>query len=203
MGTTEDLHQRVWVEYLEMPGLTLTPKQVQRLCGIERAVCQTILDTLVENKLLRVTPDGQYARLAEQIFLARARRRPTSEASSPSGKLPSGAITHTMFRDRVPTCRSCSRSPRPPHVRCIACRSRSTSGPILRHVDSCLPARREDADATAAGPDRPVHGPLDALRPADGPVRISRRHRMLYLIALGATARIGRLRRLRNRACGQ
>jgi hypothetical protein len=31
MGITEDLYQRVWVEYLEMPGLMLTLLQVQRL----------------------------------------------------------------------------------------------------------------------------------------------------------------------------
>ena len=39
----ERLLERVRAEYLEMPGLRLTLKQVQRLCGIERTVCQMVL----------------------------------------------------------------------------------------------------------------------------------------------------------------
>ena len=31
---------RVRAEYLEMPGLRLTPEQAGRLCGVERALCQ-------------------------------------------------------------------------------------------------------------------------------------------------------------------
>jgi hypothetical protein len=65
MRTVQDVLNRLRAEYLEMPGLVLKPEQVQRLCGLERAVCQTILDALVEDKFLRVTSDGQYARLAE------------------------------------------------------------------------------------------------------------------------------------------
>jgi DNA-binding IclR family transcriptional regulator len=56
---------RLRAEYLEMPGLRLTLQQAQRLCGIERTTCQTILDTLVEAKFLCVTSAGAYARLTE------------------------------------------------------------------------------------------------------------------------------------------
>src|SRR6266852_4487927 len=42
----------------EMPGLRLTLDQMQRLCGIERTVCQMVLDMLVETNFLCVKPDG-------------------------------------------------------------------------------------------------------------------------------------------------
>jgi hypothetical protein len=54
---------RIQGEYLEMPGLRLTLEQAQRLCGVERMLCRTVLDALVEAKFLFRTPDGQYARL--------------------------------------------------------------------------------------------------------------------------------------------
>lgn len=50
-------------EFLEMPGLHLTLEQVHRLCGIERTMCQMVLDLLVDEKFLRVKSDGHYARL--------------------------------------------------------------------------------------------------------------------------------------------
>jgi hypothetical protein len=68
MKTFDDIVQRLRGEYLEMPGLRLTPGQVQRLCGIEPRVCQAVLDALVDAKFLATRPDGHYARLtAEQI----------------------------------------------------------------------------------------------------------------------------------------
>ena len=36
--------QRIRAEYLEMPGLRLTQEQAGRLCGVERALCQVVLD---------------------------------------------------------------------------------------------------------------------------------------------------------------
>jgi hypothetical protein len=65
MRTITDVMQRVTAEYLEMPGLRLNAEQVQRLCGIEPAMCQTALDALVKWKFLCVTPDGHYVRLTE------------------------------------------------------------------------------------------------------------------------------------------
>jgi hypothetical protein len=58
---TERLFERVRAEYLEMPGLRLTPKQMQRLCGIERTVCQMVLDSLVDEGFLCMKSDGHYA----------------------------------------------------------------------------------------------------------------------------------------------
>jgi hypothetical protein len=59
------LLSRIRGEYLEMPGLRLTISQAQRLCGIERGLCETVLDLLVEERFLRRTPDGAYARLTD------------------------------------------------------------------------------------------------------------------------------------------
>ncbi|HZT76771.1 MAG TPA: hypothetical protein VFA27_08940 [Vicinamibacterales bacterium] len=59
------LSNRIRAEFLEMPGLRLTRDQVQRLCGVERALCQALLDALVEDHFLCVKPDGAYARLTD------------------------------------------------------------------------------------------------------------------------------------------
>ena len=37
-----------------MPGMRLTPEQVQRLCGVERAPCRLALDALVASESLCV-----------------------------------------------------------------------------------------------------------------------------------------------------
>jgi hypothetical protein len=42
---SERLLERIRAEYLEMPGLCLTSEQVQRLCGLERKLCQLVLDS--------------------------------------------------------------------------------------------------------------------------------------------------------------
>ncbi len=65
MRTTEDVINRLRAEFLEMPGMHLTPEQVQRLCGVERALCQTVLESLVNAKFLCVGADGQYARATD------------------------------------------------------------------------------------------------------------------------------------------
>ena len=58
----EGLLNRLRAEFLEMPGMRLKPEQVQRLCGVERGLCQTVLDSLVDARFLCVSADGQYAR---------------------------------------------------------------------------------------------------------------------------------------------
>jgi hypothetical protein len=62
---TVQLLERIRAEYLEMPGLRLTLAQVQRLCGVERTICQDLLNTLVDTKFLCVKPDGAYARVTD------------------------------------------------------------------------------------------------------------------------------------------
>jgi hypothetical protein len=50
---------------MEMPGLRLTSEQVQRLCGVERRVCQMVLDALVDAKFLARTRERAYERLTD------------------------------------------------------------------------------------------------------------------------------------------
>ena len=57
---------RIRAEYLEMPGMSLTLEQVQRLCGIERSMCRMVLDSLVSMKFLYVNAAGAYARLTAE-----------------------------------------------------------------------------------------------------------------------------------------
>src|SRR5690242_11946549 len=73
MRTIHDVVNRLRAEFLEMPGLRLRADQVQRLCGVERMVCQTVLDALVEEQFLCVKSDGQYARLTDGHHLRAAK----------------------------------------------------------------------------------------------------------------------------------
>lgn len=59
------LLERIRGEFLESPGLHLTGEQAQRLCGVERMICQRVLDALVDMKFLCVRPNGVYARLTD------------------------------------------------------------------------------------------------------------------------------------------
>ena len=61
----ERLRDRIRGEYLEMPGLWLTVEQMQRLCAMERSVCQMVLDALADEKFLCVRAGGAYARATE------------------------------------------------------------------------------------------------------------------------------------------
>ena len=59
--------QRIYSEYLEMPGLRLTSAQAQRLLGLEAAVCNDALRFLVDTGFLRVTTTDQYVRLTDGV----------------------------------------------------------------------------------------------------------------------------------------
>jgi hypothetical protein len=58
----DDVLRRVRGEYIEMPGLRLTPAQAQRLWGLDRAACDTLLGALVDAKFLFRTRDGAFMR---------------------------------------------------------------------------------------------------------------------------------------------
>ena len=76
-----DVLQRIRAEYVEMPGLALTPDQIQRLCAIERSVCLLALDVLVSTGFLSMRPGGAYGRPRDQEI---ARARP-AQASLDAG----------------------------------------------------------------------------------------------------------------------
>jgi hypothetical protein len=75
--------ERIRGEYLEMPGMRLTPQQVQRLSGIELSVCTLVLDDLVRRNFLRTDAEGAYVRLIgdgdrrEELTKASSLRLPT------------------------------------------------------------------------------------------------------------------------------
>jgi hypothetical protein len=58
----DDVLRRVQGEYIEMPGLRLTPAQAQRLWGLDRAACDALLGALVDAKFLFRTRDGAFVR---------------------------------------------------------------------------------------------------------------------------------------------
>ena len=53
---------RVQGEYDEMPGLSVTASQAERLWGLDRPTCAFVLTTLVERGFLRRTLTGVYLR---------------------------------------------------------------------------------------------------------------------------------------------
>ncbi len=58
---------RIRSEFIEMPGMRLTGPQVERLCGVDAAVCQQVLSELVETRFLTYHPDGVYTRLTLEM----------------------------------------------------------------------------------------------------------------------------------------
>jgi hypothetical protein len=58
--TVTDWLRLVRAEYLEIPGLHLTRRQVQRLWGLDDTTCDALLQTLVETRFLRCTQADAY-----------------------------------------------------------------------------------------------------------------------------------------------
>jgi hypothetical protein len=79
----DTLLERIRAEFLEMPGLRLTREQAQRLWSLEGAMCQQVLETLVDTKFLCVKSNGAYARLTDGAdFRVQSLRKQTSEPIS-------------------------------------------------------------------------------------------------------------------------
>ena len=53
---------RIQMEYVEMPGLKLTPLQIGRLCGLPQEICEGALALLLRNGFLRQSRDGAFLR---------------------------------------------------------------------------------------------------------------------------------------------
>ena len=58
-----DVLLRIRSEHVEMPGLRLFVAQAQRIFGLDRATCESVLDALVEAKFLRRARDGAFVRV--------------------------------------------------------------------------------------------------------------------------------------------
>jgi hypothetical protein len=61
---TEEQLARIQSEYLEMPGLKLTPAQASRFWALDPHDSRLMLERLVEARVLLRTADGHYVLLA-------------------------------------------------------------------------------------------------------------------------------------------
>jgi hypothetical protein len=59
----DEVLRRVQGEFLEMPGLRLTPAQARRLWGLDPVSCEALLCALVDAKFLFRTRDGAFMRV--------------------------------------------------------------------------------------------------------------------------------------------
>jgi hypothetical protein len=58
----QDVVRRIRGEFLEMPGLRLTPEQAQRLWRLDPMACDAVLGALVDARFLARTRDGAFVR---------------------------------------------------------------------------------------------------------------------------------------------
>lgn len=63
MSPSIKLLNRVRGEFIEMPGMRLKIDQAQRLWNLDRAMCESVLKSLVDAKFLGRFDDDLYARL--------------------------------------------------------------------------------------------------------------------------------------------
>ena len=63
-AAVEHVRRRIEAEYLEMPGLKLTPKQAARLWQLDAATSTSVLDSMVEAGVLCRARDGAYVLLS-------------------------------------------------------------------------------------------------------------------------------------------
>ena len=54
--------QQIRAEYHDLPGLSLSAAQAQRLCHVDAETCHSVLKQMVRNEFLRRTPEAQYVR---------------------------------------------------------------------------------------------------------------------------------------------
>lgn len=60
--TIQELTRRIQAEYAEMPGLSVTLAQAQRLLATDRQTCTTVFKALIRRGVLRRTAQGRYVR---------------------------------------------------------------------------------------------------------------------------------------------
>ena len=88
----DQLVTRIKSEYVEMPGLWLTPEQGARLWALERSQCEELLVALVRQQFLTVRADGKYGRVADhtssRLPIVTAPPAPRMSATSVKERLP-------------------------------------------------------------------------------------------------------------------
>lgn len=66
MSTVASLEDRIRGEFLEMPGLRLTPQQASRLWALDPTTSARVLDGLASIGFLARTREGAYLRTAHR-----------------------------------------------------------------------------------------------------------------------------------------
>jgi len=61
-STVRDAEARIQIEYVEVPHLKLTSRQVQRLWNLSTEACEAALSTLLHKRFLTQAADGTYVR---------------------------------------------------------------------------------------------------------------------------------------------
>ena len=56
------LMERVQAEYVEMPGLSVTLPQAQRLWAVDQTMCEEVFSRLISTGVLRRTSKGRFIR---------------------------------------------------------------------------------------------------------------------------------------------
>jgi hypothetical protein len=56
----QEVVRRIRGEFLEMPGLRLTPQQAQRLWRLDETACDAVLGALLDARFLAKTRDGAF-----------------------------------------------------------------------------------------------------------------------------------------------
>ena len=62
VAALHELLQRIEGEYREMPGLSVTARQAERLWGLDSTTCGFALMTLIQRGILKRTANGTYVR---------------------------------------------------------------------------------------------------------------------------------------------
>lgn len=61
-GAIRTLLERVQAEYAEMPGLSVTLPQAQRLWAVDQATCEEVFSRLMSGGVLKRTTRGRFVR---------------------------------------------------------------------------------------------------------------------------------------------
>jgi hypothetical protein len=61
-GRTHTLLEQIQAEYAEMPGLSVTLPQAQRLWAVDRATCEEVFSRLISRGVLKKTSKGRFMR---------------------------------------------------------------------------------------------------------------------------------------------
>lgn len=64
--TIADWLQLIRAEYVEIPGLSLTRAQMQRLWGLDAVLCEALVAALIEVRFLRCTRQDAYVRVESE-----------------------------------------------------------------------------------------------------------------------------------------